>query len=201
VAVPTIGGKIAHIRVTEFLAKGGMGDVYAGYDETLGRRVALKAMRSERRLSAEAKARFLREARILSQLDHPRICRIHDLVEDEDEDVLVLELIQGKSLRESIRDGLDPAQRMTVARQIVDVLAVAHARAIVHRDLKPDNVMVEPGGDVKVLDFGLARSIDEASTATTLELPVPGQDVEVDLEEPAEEATQPNVRTRLVRSS
>jgi eukaryotic-like serine/threonine-protein kinase len=197
VSVPTIGGKIAHIRVTEFLAKGGMGDVYAGYDETLGRRVALKAMRSERRLSAEAKARFLREARILSQLEHPRICRIHDLVEDEDEDVLVLELIQGKSLRERIREGLDPAQRMTIARQIVDVLAVAHARAIVHRDLKPDNVMVEPSGDVKVLDFGLARSIDDTSAAPTLDLAGTGGDVEIDLEGQAEEETQAAVRTRL----
>ncbi len=197
--MPTIGGKIAHIRVTEFLAKGGMGDVYAGYDETLGRRVALKAMRSERRLSAEAKARFLREARILSQLDHPRICRIHDLVEDkdQDEDVLVLELIQGKSLRERIREGLDPEQRMTIARQVVDVLTVAHARAIVHRDLKPDNVMVEPSGDVKVLDFGLARSIDDTSTLPTLDLDGAGPDVDVDLAEAAEGATEPAVRTRL----
>jgi serine/threonine-protein kinase len=149
--VPRLGGTVGHIRVTEFLAKGGMGDVYAGYDEKLGRRVALKAIRSEHRLNAEAKARFLREARILSQLEHPRICRIHDLVEEDDADVLVLELIQGKSLREAIRDGLDPALRTRVAGQSVDVLAVAHARAVVHRDLKPDNVMVEPGGDVKVL--------------------------------------------------
>ena len=79
-----LGEKIGHIRVTEFLAKGGMGDVYAGYDEKLGRRVALKAIRSEHRLDAEAKARFLREARILSQLEHPRICRIHDLLEEDD---------------------------------------------------------------------------------------------------------------------
>ena len=168
--MPRLGEKVGHIRVTEFLAKGGMGDVYAGYDEKLGRRVALKAIRSEHRLDAEAKARFLREARILSQLEHPRICRIHDLVEEDDADVLVLELIQGKSLREAIRDGLDPAQRTRVARQIVDVLAVAHAKAVVHRDLKPDNIMVEPGGDVKVLDFGLARSIEDLTSAPTLEL-------------------------------
>jgi len=168
--VPRLGEKVGHIRVTEFLAKGGMGDVYAGYDEKLGRRVALKAIRSEHRLNAEAKARFLREARILSQLEHPRICRIHDLVEEDDADVLVLELIQGRSLREAIREGLDPAPRMRVARQIVDVLAVAHAKAVVHRDLKPDNIMVEPGGDVKVLDFGLARSISDLTSAPTLEL-------------------------------
>ena len=186
VLVPKLGETIGHIRVTEFLAKGGMGDVYAGYDEKLGRRVALKAIRSEHRLNAEAKARFLREARILSQLEHPRICRIHDLVEEDDADVLVLELIQGRSLREAILRGLDPAQRTRIARQIVDVLAVAHARGVVHRDLKPDNIMVEPGGDVKVLDFGLARSLEELSAAPTLDLPGRGAgDAEIDLEAPA----------------
>lgn len=194
--MPILGEKIGHIRVTEFLAKGGMGDVYAGYDEKLGRRVALKAIRSEHRLNAEAKARFLREARILSQLEHPRICRIHDLVEEDDADVLVLELIQGKSLREAIRAGLDPAQRMRIACQIVDVLAVAHARAVVHRDLKPDNVMVEPGGDVKVLDFGLARSIEDISSAPTVGMPA-GGDIEIDLAAPAAEDAQLDVRTRL----
>ncbi len=195
--MPILGEKIGHIRVTEFLAKGGMGDVYAGYDEKLGRRVALKAIRSEHRLNAEAKARFLREARILSQLEHPRICRIHDLVEEDDADVLVLELIQGKSLREAIRAGLDPAQRMRIACQIVDVLAVAHARAVVHRDLKPDNVMVEPGGDVKVLDFGLARSIEDISSAPTVGMPAGGGDIEIDLAAPAAEDAQLDVRTRL----
>ena len=200
VTIPTLGEKIGHIRVTEFLATGGMGDVYAGYDEKLGRRVALKAIRSEHRLDAEAKARFLREARILSQLEHPRICRIHDLVEGEDSDVLVLELIQGKSLREAIRSGPDPAQCMRMAREIVDVLAVAHAKGVVHRDLKPDNVMVDAGGDVKVLDFGLARSLEEFSSAPTLALPGhAGGDAEIDLSAPPADDDAPDVRTRLGR--
>ncbi|MGE5125429.1 MAG: tetratricopeptide repeat protein [Betaproteobacteria bacterium] len=197
--MPMLGEKLGHIRVTEFLARGGMGDVYAGFDEKLGRRVALKAIRSEHRLDAEAKARFLREARILSQLEHPRICRIHDLIEAGDSDVLVLELIQGKGLREAIQSRPDPAQRMRIAAQIVDVLAVAHAKGVVHRDLKPDNVMVEPGGDVKVLDFGLARSVEELSQALTLELP---EDAEAvvggdDLPEPSPDSTAAEVRTRL----
>jgi serine/threonine-protein kinase len=193
--MPKLGETVGHIRVTELLAKGGMGDVYAGYDEKLGRRVALKAIRAEHRLDTEAKARFLREARILSQLEHPRICRIHDLIEEEDADVLVLELIQGKSLREAIRAGLDAAQRMTIARQIVDVLAVAHAKAVIHRDLKPDNIMVEPGGDVKVLDFGLARSIEELSSAPTLAMRGGGgEDAEA---EPRPEAGGIDIRTRL----
>ena len=196
--MPTLGATVGHIRVTEFLARGGMGDVYAGYDEKLGRRVALKAIRSEHRLNGEAKARFLREARILSQLEHPRICRIHDLVEEGDTDVLVLELIQGRSLGEAIRAGLDPAQRTRIAGQIVDVLAVAHAKAVVHRDLKPDNVMVEPSGDVKVLDFGLARSIADLTSAPTLDLPGrPRAEGEPAPSEPPAEADDDGLRTRL----
>jgi tetratricopeptide (TPR) repeat protein/predicted Ser/Thr protein kinase len=165
-----LGSKVGHILVTEFLAKGGMGDVYAGYDERLGRRVALKAIGAEHRLDGQAKARFLREARILSQLEHPQICGIHDLIEEADADVLVLELIQGKNLREAIRSGLDATQRMTIARQLVDVLAVAHAKSVIHRDLKPDNIMLTPSGDIKVLDFGLARSVRELTAASTLDI-------------------------------
>jgi serine/threonine protein kinase/Tfp pilus assembly protein PilF len=164
-----LGEKVGHIRVTEYLAKGGMGDVYVGNDEMLGRRVALKVIRAEHRLDEETKARFLREARILSQLEHPHICRIYDLIEQTDADMLVLELVNGKSLREAIRAGLDPMQRMTIARQILDVLTVAHAKAIIHRDLKPDNIMIDLNGDVKILDFGLARSIEELSETLSLQ--------------------------------
>jgi len=165
-----LGSKVGHILVTEFLAKGGMGDVYAGYDERLGRRVALKAIGAEHRLDGQAKARFLREARILSQLEDPHICGIHDLIEEADADVLVLELIQGKNLREAIRSGLDATQRMSIARQLVDVLVVAHAKSVIHRDLKPDNIMLTPSGDIKVLDFGLARSVRELTAASTLDI-------------------------------
>jgi serine/threonine protein kinase len=131
--------------------------------------VALKVIRAEHRLDEETKARFLREARILSQLEHPHICRIYDLIEQTDADMLVLELVNGKSLREAIRAGLDPMQRMTIARQILDVLTVAHAKAIIHRDLKPDNIMIDLNGDVKILDFGLARSIEELSETLSLQ--------------------------------
>ena len=163
-AVP--GEKIGHIRVVEFLGRGGMGDVYVGIDERLGRRVALKTIRSEHRLNAEAKARFLREARILSQLDHPHICRIYDLVEEPDADLLVLELIQGKSLGEAIRRGLSSTARMRIALQLVQALAVAHGKGVVHRDLKPDNVLVDAHGDIKILDFGLARSLADTNAPT-----------------------------------
>jgi tetratricopeptide (TPR) repeat protein len=137
-----------------------MGEVYAGLDETLKRRVALKAIRAEHRLSPVAKARFLREARILSQLDHPNVCRVYDYIEGDDSDWLVLELIEGKSLQTAIAAGLDPPSRQRIAQQIADVLVATHTAGVVHRDLKPGNVMLTRGDAVKVLDFGLAQTLD-----------------------------------------
>ena len=135
-----------------------MGEVYAGFDETLQRRVAIKAIRAEHRLDAVAKARFLREARILSQLDHPHVCRVYDFIEEEDTEWLVLELIEGKSLQVALRGGLSQASALPIAEQIADALVAAHRAGVVHRDLKPANVMLTRGDVVKVLDFGLAQS-------------------------------------------
>ena len=135
-----------------------MGEVYAGFDDTLHRRVALKAIREDHRLSAPAKARFLREARILSQLDHPGICRVYDFIETPASDWLVLELIEGKTLDAALRRGIEPALRLAIAQQIADVLVVTHRAGVVHRDLKPGNVMLTGGDAVKVLDFGLAQA-------------------------------------------
>jgi serine/threonine protein kinase len=137
-----------------------MGAVYVGFDETLERKVALKAIQ-EGKLGAEARARFLREARVLSQLDHPGICQIYDYLEGEDRDLLVLELIEGESLKRVIAGKADEATRMRIAAEILDVLAATHGQGIIHRDLKPSNVMVTRKGGVKVLDFGLARPTQE----------------------------------------
>jgi tetratricopeptide (TPR) repeat protein/tRNA A-37 threonylcarbamoyl transferase component Bud32 len=135
-----------------------MGDVYAAIDETLQRRVALKALRVERRLDEAAQARFLREARILSQLDHPNICRAYDYLRAGDHDWLVLELIDGDNLHDALQRGLDASTTLRIAEQVAAVLVATHAAGIVHRDLKPGNVMITRAGEVKVLDFGLARS-------------------------------------------
>jgi len=142
-----------------------MGVVYEGLDETLQRRVALKVIHSEFRLNADAKARFLREARILSQLDHPHICRVYDFIEGEEHDFLVLELVEGISLRKAIDRGLDDHRALEIAEQLLDVLVAVHGAGVVHRDLKPENVMLTADGAIKVLDFGLARSADEESAA------------------------------------
>jgi tetratricopeptide (TPR) repeat protein/predicted Ser/Thr protein kinase len=168
-----LGQRIGHIRIVEFLARGGMGAVYVGFDEKLERRVALKVVH-EGRLNAEARARFLREARVLSLLHHPHICQIYDYLEGEDRDFLVLELIAGRSLKEVIAERPDEATRMRIATEVVDVLAATHAKGIIHRDLKPSNVMVTPKGDIKVLDFGLAReTVEDAHTLSRTAHPGP----------------------------
>jgi len=154
-----LGKLVGHVRVVEALGSGGMGTVYIGYDEKLGRKVALKSIRDEERLDPATRARFQREARVLSQLDHPNICRIYDYVEGEQADFLVLELIAGKSLKDVIRESeTSYEQRLALAEQVAGALALAHERGIIHRDLKPANIMVTEAGEAKVLDFGLARS-------------------------------------------
>jgi serine/threonine-protein kinase len=185
---------ISHYRILHPLAAGGMGEVYAGVDETLKRRVALKAVRAEYRLDHEARARFLREARILSQLDHPHICRVYDYIEGTDKDWLVLELIEGTSLKAALKTDLSPSVKLRIAEQIADVLVATHAAGVVHRDLKPSNVMLTRDGHVKVLDFGLAQSgigerlppaEDPADPLAASNLPSPGDETQIDLTRPS----------------
>ena len=176
---PSPETRISHYRRLHRLGAGGMGEVYVGFEETLKRRVALKAVHSEQRRHAESKTRFLREAQILSQLDHPNICRVYDYIEDEQRDWLILELIEGKNLRQALQAGLDWSARLRIAEQIADVLVVTHAAGVVHRDLKPGNVMITDTGVVKVLDFGLARSVagvHQAPAASHVNVRVASQD-------------------------
>jgi len=152
---------IGHFRVVGELGHGGMGSVYIGLDENLGRRVALKVIRPDQRLDPVRKARFLREARVLASLDHPNVCQFHDFIEGENQDCLVLELVEGRNLREAMDDGLDEVLKMRIAEQLLDVLVAVHGKGVIHRDLKPENIMVTAGGGIKVLDFGLARPVED----------------------------------------
>ena len=153
----SVGQYLGRIKLERLIARGGMGEVYAGTDELLQRPVAVKLMKSALRMSALRRSAFLAEAQVLSGLRHPNICQVHDFFEDQSQDVLVLELIEGQTLRALLprRSLVDP---IGVAMQIADALVAAHERGIAHRDLKPENVMLTPTGQIKVLDFGLARA-------------------------------------------
>lgn len=155
------GTRIGRLRVEHLLGEGGMGAVYAGFDEALERKVAIKTLGTRHRLTEQAKSRLRREAQMLSRLDHPDICRIHDLIETADGDFLVLEYVEGENLGAAMARGLPAERQLEIAERLSRVLAAAHAERVIHRDLKPDNVMLGPHGEVKVLDFGIARTADE----------------------------------------
>jgi tetratricopeptide (TPR) repeat protein len=202
--VPLIGRHVGRLRIDGLLGEGGMGKVYRGFDELLERRVALKMVRPGRQLSAEARTRFLREARVLSRLDHPHICRVYDLLETAEGDFLVLELIEGRTLRQAQAEGLGGAERLRIAAEIAEALAAAHHEHVVHRDLKPDNVMVTTGGAVKVLDFGIARALGERAPAMLRQAdtgPVTGGEAAASVGEPGKGETQADAASSASRPS
>lgn len=159
-----LGNKVGHIRLVGVLGKGGMGTVYIGLDEKLNRQVAVKAINAQR-IGPSARASLLREAQVLSRLDHPNICRIYGFIEGDDTDYLILERIRGRNLREVLDEGADTALRLRIAEQTARALEAAHQKGVVHRDLKPRNVILSEDGIAKVLDFGLARRIDDPKLA------------------------------------
>ncbi|MEO6463164.1 MAG: protein kinase [Candidatus Eisenbacteria bacterium] len=154
--------RIAHYRMVSFLGQGGMGAVYRAHDERLDRDVALKLLPCESRGDENARARLLREARTASALNHTHIAHIYEVGDDGDNVYLAMELVEGRTLQESIPPGGFPAETLLrYATQIASALDFAHERGIIHRDLKSTNIMINGEGAVKVLDFGLARRFGE----------------------------------------
>ena len=153
----TPGTRLGPYEVVAPLGAGGMGEVYRARDTRLGREVAVKVMPAHLSENADARARFEREARVVSGLNHPNICVLHDLGREAGTDYLVMELVEGESLAQRIARGPLPVAEVTrIGAEIADALDRAHRAGIVHRDLKPSNVMLSRSG-AKLLDFGLAR--------------------------------------------
>ena len=136
-----------------------MGVVYKARDERLGRVVALKFLPAEYARDPARLALFHREARTASALNHPHICTVHDLGEQDGRPFIVMEFVEGRTLRELIGDRPSVAEAGRLIGQAARALAVAHAAGVVHRDIKPENIMVRADGYLKVLDFGLARRL------------------------------------------
>ena len=156
-----IGQRLANYEITGHLGSGGMGDVYEARDLKLGRQVALKLLPEAFLLDVDRVARFEREARILASLNHPNIAGIHGLDDSDGRKFLVMELVPGETLAQRITRGALPIREtLVIAAGIAQALEAAHQNGIIHRDLKPANIKLTPEGKVKVLDFGLAKSIE-----------------------------------------
>ncbi|MDQ1483914.1 MAG: eukaryotic-like serine/threonine-protein kinase [Actinomycetota bacterium] len=169
-----LGGRY---QVGELIGRGGMAEVHAGHDTRLGRTVAIKVLRADLARDPSFLARFRREAPSAAGLNHPSIVAVYDSGEDEDTEssgrkvalpYIVMEYIEGRTLREILSETkvMEPAEAARVTEGVLDALAYSHRMGIVHRDIKPANVMLTPNGDVKVMDFGIARAI--ADTAATM---------------------------------
>jgi eukaryotic-like serine/threonine-protein kinase len=157
------GVSVGHYRILEEIGSGGMGQVFRALDTRLHRTVAIKVLPSTHVADPDRKRRFLHEARAASKLNHPNIVTLHDMASDGELDYLVMEYVAGKTLKELIRpEGLLISEAGGYAIQLAGALVVAHAAGLIHRDIKPANIMVTNDGQVKVLDFGLAKQLTPA---------------------------------------
>ncbi len=162
-----VGGLIrGQYEISRQIGAGGMGMVYEGTDRSLGRRVAIKKMREELRVNARERDRFIIEAKTVASLHHPNIVDIYAIAEEGSDVYLVFEYVDGKTVHDLVQGAgrLDPAESVRVTRAMGEALTYAHAHGVIHRDMKPSNVMVTGAGQIKVMDFGIARMAKDALT-------------------------------------
>jgi serine/threonine protein kinase len=175
-----IGQTLSHYHIIEKLGAGGMGEVYLAEDKRLNRRVAIKILPADVAGDERAKQRLLREAQTAATLDHPNICAIYEIGQEQGRSFIVLQYLEGETMAARLMHRQpDLREALAMAAQVADALAEAHARGIVHRDIKPQNIMLTKRGQVKVLDFGLAKllrepSILESDAQTDSMLSIPG---------------------------
>jgi len=160
-----IGSCIGSYEITSLLGKGGMGEVYLARDTKLKREVAIKVLPDEFLRDADRVGRFQREAEVLASLNHPNIAQIYGVEESSGTRCIVMELVDGETLQERLRRGPIPIdEALPLAKQLTDALEAAHEKGIIHRDLKPANIKCSSDGQLKVLDFGLAKAFLEQRT-------------------------------------
>ena len=160
------GAKLGHYEIVSSLGAGGMGEVYRAKDTKLGREVAIKLLLEEVACDHERLARFEREARVLASLNHNNIATLYGFETEGDTSFLVMEVVEGETLADRIKRGAIPVdEALPVFLQIAEGLEAAHEKGVIHRDLKPANIKVNDDGNVKILDFGLAKAMPTTDVA------------------------------------